>query len=180
MWLDWLNFCDYGFSVSALWCPLTTLTVLLGFLLRWTWSISSQLLQQSVATVLYLGWEVSFQKAAPPDFECEVAPLGPPAPMQPPLLGRGVAPLSHRSWHWECGLTAIKILHKASLLGGLLLNICHLLFGASDFSTLSIIFSHFESNCLVTQDMVLVQTNTKKKVVKWCPQWPHTGRVIRD
>ena len=118
--------------------------------------------------------------AAPPDLEHGIAPLGPPAHMQPPLLGRGVAPLSHRSWHWECGLTAIKILHKASLLGGLLLNICHLLFGASDFSTLSIIFSHFESKCLVTQDMVLVQTTTKKKVVKWCPQWPHTGRVIRD
>ena len=37
MWLDWLVFCDYGFSVSALWCPLTTSTVLLGFLLPWTW-----------------------------------------------------------------------------------------------------------------------------------------------
>ena len=171
MWLDWLIFCDYGFSVSALWCPFATLTVLLGFLLYWTWSISSQLLQQSVATVLYLGRGVSSQEAALPDFEREVAPLGPPVPMQPPLLGRGVAPLGRRSWHRECGLTAIKILHKASLLGGLLLNICHLLFGASDFSTLSSIFSHFESNCLVTQDMVLVQTTTKKKkkVVKWCP-----------
>ena len=37
MWLDWLVFCDYGFSVSALWCPLATPTVLLGFLLPWTW-----------------------------------------------------------------------------------------------------------------------------------------------
>ena len=148
MWLDWLIFCDYGFSVSALWCPFATLTVLLGFLLYWTWSISSQLLQQSVATVLYLGRGVSSQEAALPDFEREVAPLG------------------RRSWHRECGLTAIKILHKASLLGGLLLNICHLLFGASDFSTLSSIFSHFESNCLVTQDMVLVQTTTHKKSCK--------------
>ena len=25
MWLDWLVFCDYGFNVSALWCPLATL-----------------------------------------------------------------------------------------------------------------------------------------------------------
>ena len=24
VWLDWLVFCDYGFSVSALWCPLAT------------------------------------------------------------------------------------------------------------------------------------------------------------
>ena len=30
--------------------------------------------------------------ATPPDLERGVAPLGPPAPLQPPLLGRGVAP----------------------------------------------------------------------------------------
>ena len=33
VWLDLLVFCDYGFSVSALWCPLATPTILLGFLL---------------------------------------------------------------------------------------------------------------------------------------------------
>ena len=27
VWLDWLVFCDYGFSVSALWCPLATPTI---------------------------------------------------------------------------------------------------------------------------------------------------------
>ena len=48
VWLDWLVFCDYGFGVSALWCPLATPTVLLGFLLPWTWGISSRLLQQYV------------------------------------------------------------------------------------------------------------------------------------
>ena len=32
--------------------------------------------------------------AALPDLECGVAPLSPPAPSQPPLLGRGIAPLS--------------------------------------------------------------------------------------
>ena len=31
--------------------------------------------------------------AAPPDLERGVAPLGPPIPAQPPLLGCGVAPL---------------------------------------------------------------------------------------
>ena len=31
--------------------------------------------------------------AAPPDLECGVAPLGPPAPPQLPLFGHGVAPL---------------------------------------------------------------------------------------
>ena len=32
--------------------------------------------------------------AAPPDLERGVAPLGPPAPVQPLILGRRVAPLS--------------------------------------------------------------------------------------
>ena len=27
-----------------------------------------------------------------PDFQPGIAPLGPPAPMQPPILGRGVGP----------------------------------------------------------------------------------------
>ena len=59
VWLDWLVFCDYGFSVSALWYPLATPTVLLGFLLPWAWGISSWLLQQSAAATPYLGRGVS-------------------------------------------------------------------------------------------------------------------------
>ena len=59
LWSDWLLFCDYGFSVSALWCPLATPAVLLGFLLPWTWGISSRLLQQSAAAAPYLGRGVS-------------------------------------------------------------------------------------------------------------------------
>ena len=31
VWSDWLVFCEYGFSVSALWCRLATPTLLLGF-----------------------------------------------------------------------------------------------------------------------------------------------------
>ena len=54
LWSDCLVFCDYGFSVSALWCPLTTPTVL-----PWKWGISSRLLQQSAAAAPYLGWGVS-------------------------------------------------------------------------------------------------------------------------
>ena len=46
-------------SVSALWCPLATPTILLGFLLPWAWGISSRLLQQSTATAPYLGRGVS-------------------------------------------------------------------------------------------------------------------------
>ena len=96
LWSDWLVFCDYGFSLSALWCPLATPTVLLGFLLPWTWGVSSPLLQQSAATAPYLGWGYLLT-ATPPDPECGVAPLGPPAPAQPPL-GGGVAPWGHSSW----------------------------------------------------------------------------------
>ena len=59
VWLDWLVFCEYGFSVSALWCRLATPTILLGFLLSSAWGISSQLLHQSTAAAPYLGREVS-------------------------------------------------------------------------------------------------------------------------
>ena len=36
--------------------------------------------------------------AALPDFQRGIAPLGPPAPMQPLLLGHGVAPPGRRPW----------------------------------------------------------------------------------
>ena len=36
--------------------------------------------------------------ATPPDLERGIAPLGPSVPTQPPLLGHGVAPPSHRPW----------------------------------------------------------------------------------
>ena len=91
VWLDWLDFCEYGFSVSALWCPLVTPTILLGFLLSWSWGISSRLLQQSTAAAPHLGWRVS-PPTTLPDFRREMAPLGPPAPTQPLFLGRGAAP----------------------------------------------------------------------------------------
>ena len=55
VWLDWLDFCDSGFSVSVLWCRLATPTVLHGFLLPWTWGISSCVLQQSAATAPNFG-----------------------------------------------------------------------------------------------------------------------------
>ena len=43
--------------------------------------------------------------AAPHDLECGVAPLGPPGPVQLPLFGRGVAPLSHASaWYITAGV----------------------------------------------------------------------------
>ena len=65
--------------MPALCCPLATLTILLVFLLPLTWGISSQLLQQSTATAPYLGQGIS-PHCCTSDFECGVAPLGPPAP----------------------------------------------------------------------------------------------------
>ena len=90
-WLDWLDFCEYGFSVSAFWCPLATPTILLEFLLPLAWGISSRLLQQNTAAAPYLGWGVS-PPAALPDLQRGMAPRGPPEPAQPPLLGHEVAP----------------------------------------------------------------------------------------
>ena len=53
------SFCDCAFSLSALWCPLSAPTFLLGFRLPCTWGMSSCLLQQSAATAPYLGCGVS-------------------------------------------------------------------------------------------------------------------------
>ena len=59
VWLDWLDFCDSGFSVSALLCCLAKPTVLGGFLLPWTWGITSWLIQQRAPTAPYLWWGIS-------------------------------------------------------------------------------------------------------------------------
>ena len=59
MWSDWLVVCDCSFSLSALWSPLSVLTVLLGFLLPWMWGLSSWLLQQSAAAAPYLSFRVA-------------------------------------------------------------------------------------------------------------------------
>ena len=59
MWLDQLVFCGCAFNLSVLWFPLSASTLLLGFLLPWTWGISSQLLKQSAATAPYLGRGIS-------------------------------------------------------------------------------------------------------------------------
>ena len=58
--------------------------------------------------------------ATPPDLECGVAPLGPPAPMQPLLLGRGVVPLGRRpalkpGKRGGCGLAGLSAINPSSL-----------------------------------------------------------------
>ena len=56
----------------------------------------------------------------PPDLERGVAPLGPPAPVQPPLLGGGVAPPGSRPWPQAWGRSS-RPLPLASDVGYLLL-----------------------------------------------------------
>ena len=90
-------FCEYGFSVSALWCPLATPTILLGFLLPWAWGVSSRLLQQSAAAAPYLGrgaissphpsWPSTWDSFSRPS--CALAATA---------LGSGVAPPGRRPW----------------------------------------------------------------------------------
>ena len=58
--------------------------------LPWTWGITSGLLQRSTATAPYLE-EGYLLTATPPDLQRGVAPLSLPAPVQPLLLGLGVA-----------------------------------------------------------------------------------------
>ena len=69
----------------------------------WLWLQSVCPLMSSISAY-NLTWvsltldEGYFLTAVPPDLEHGIAALGPPAPMQPPLLGRGVAPLGSRPW----------------------------------------------------------------------------------
>ena len=109
LWSDWLVFCDYGFSASSVWCPLATPTVLLGFLLTWTWGISSQLIQKGQPPLLTL------DEVTPPDLEHGVAPLGPPIPTQLLLIGRRVAPPSRCPWLWTWGSSSLLLLRCRSL-----------------------------------------------------------------
>ena len=64
MWSDWLVFCDFGFSLSALWCPLLAPPVLLGFPLPWTWGFSLWLLQQVQPLLLTLDMGYFFSAGA--------------------------------------------------------------------------------------------------------------------
>ena len=53
--------------------------------------------------------------AALPDLQRGMAPLGPPAPRQPPLLGSGVAPPGRRPWPRIWGSSSPQFLRRHSL-----------------------------------------------------------------
>ena len=115
LWSDWLVFCDYGFSVSVLWCPLAIPTLLLGFLLPRTWGISSRLLQQSAATAPYLGrgvfshgcpsWPWTWSSSSQPSWPRSSRSLevGLLLLAAVPDLGRVVTLLGRRPWAWRWG-----------------------------------------------------------------------------
>ena len=76
VWLDWLVFCEYGFSVSALWCSLATRTILLGFLLPWAWGILSLHGCSSKAQPVLLTLDEGYLfTTALPDLQCGIAPV---------------------------------------------------------------------------------------------------------
>ena len=72
--------------MSALRCPLTTPTVLLGFLYLGR-GVSLHGCSSKAQPLLLTLDEGYLLTATPPDLERGVAPLGPHAPAQPPLLG---------------------------------------------------------------------------------------------
>ena len=110
LWLVWLVFCEYGFSVSALWCPLATSIIFLGFLLPWAWGISSRLLQQSTAAAPYLGQRVSplHRPSLPSTWDSSSRPACASAATAPwtwialpgccPVLRHGGPSPGHRPW----------------------------------------------------------------------------------
>ena len=93
----------------------------LGFLLPWV-SLSLTLVSlhgcSSKVQLLLLTLDNGYLlTATPPELECGVAPLGPPAPAQPPLLGRGVAPLRSHPWPPVVGGHSSQLLPLTSGMG---------------------------------------------------------------
>ena len=71
----------------------------------------------SKAQLLFLTLDEGyFLTAALPDLQRGIAPLGPPAPVQPRLLGRGVGPPGCRPWPWALGSSS-RTLPLASGMG---------------------------------------------------------------
>ena len=82
-------FCEYGFTVL----PADALSQYLPLYLSFSYLGLGESLHGSSSKVQPLRLTLDkgyLPTAAPPDLERAVAPLGPPATMQPPLLGRGL------------------------------------------------------------------------------------------
>ena len=120
--MAWLNFIELDKSVV----PVIRLT---SFLWVWfvclpsdasrntyhrTWVSLTMGYPSTAAPAKYsrcsLPWMRGISSQPPPDLECGVAPLSPPVPTQPLLLGRGVAPLGHRP-DVGCGVAPLYALY---------------------------------------------------------------------
>ena len=88
---DWLVFCDYGLVCLPSYALLQHLLSYLGFSYLGR-GISLHDCSSKAQPLLLTLDEGYLLTAAPPDLERGVAPLGPPAPLQLPLFGHGVAP----------------------------------------------------------------------------------------
>ena len=89
-------------GASALWCLSQHLPSYLAFSYLGR-GISLHCCSSKAQPVLLTLDEGYLLTAAPLDRECGVAPLGPPEPMQPLLLGRWVASLGRGPWPWAWG-----------------------------------------------------------------------------
>ena len=83
VWLDWLVFCDYGFSVFAFLQHLPSY-LCFSYLER---GVSLHSCSSKAQLLLFTLDEVYLLTAASLDLKRGIAHLGPPTPMQPPLLG---------------------------------------------------------------------------------------------
>ena len=99
VWLDWLVFCEYGFMCLPSDAFSQHLPSYLGFSYLGR-GVSLHGCSSKAQPLLLTLDEGYLLTAAPPDLECGVAPLGPPAPAQPLLLGHGAAPPGRPPWPW--------------------------------------------------------------------------------
>ena len=97
VWLDWLVFCEYGSVCLPSDALLQHLPSYLGFSYLGL-GVSLHSCSSKAQPLLLTLDEVYLLTTTLSDLQLGIAPLGPPAPVQPRLLGRGVASLGHRPW----------------------------------------------------------------------------------
>ena len=95
-----VSFCDCGFILSALWCPLSAPNTLVGLLLLLMLGISSQMLQQSAATAPYLGHGVSLHSRCWPCMWVSPPGVSHSRAVQPLLAAFIWLYLSLANWVW--------------------------------------------------------------------------------
>ena len=139
MWSYWLVVYDCGFSPSALWCPVSEPTILLGFLLPWTWGVSSRLLQRSAAAAPYLGCGVALLLHHWNHHSCATEWSDSEVQMYKTLLTQlGKLNESWFYWFYEIivNLVTLTLCRKMSLLG----DICWRIKGLKDYGVWNLLW----------------------------------------